>query len=517
MEFSVPVLSPGVWLGYNIFCISMGFFGQRVCPFAIKTRGIVTVKLKRILCGLLAALLAGTCAPAAFADESAAAAAPPASLCAAYIVADADTGQVLIEKNADDQRYPASITKIMTLGLALEKAQGNLNTELTVTYDDVHRLEQDSSHVALQEGEVVRLEDVLYATEMMSANDGANVLSAYVGGSIDGGVEAMNAKAQELGMTGTHYVTPHGLHDDDHYTTARDMVTVTRWALQQPGFLDIFTRSETWTMPPTNKQEKARPFSINDWMRLSGKYYRGYAKGSKTGFTNQAGYTFVSYAEKNDIRLICVVLGAPQRYDKFIDACALLDYCYASFTRKPFGTEEVFKVPVAGGGDALGHVTVSGAQANLLMHRDTPADAVTVEYNIPEELVLGQPFGPTATFTVAETAGQAASSMTSKLEYTGLDQVLEASTYVPLDQKSKRRAGIWGTLLGLVLIGVCIMLMLRLRGTMKHHRGKGSGRHSSAGGPHGNSMPAPGPNGIYFRPQQRPHGSSGPRRRGPRK
>lgn len=465
---------------------------------------------KKILCGLLAACTAAAVwtVPAAAAGE---AAAPPASLCAAYIVADADTGQVLIEKNADDRRYPASITKIMTLGLALEKAQGQLDTELTVTYDDVHQLEMNSSHVALQEGEVVRLEDVLYATQMMSANDGANVLAAYVGGDIAGGVEAMNQKAAQLGMVNTHYVTPHGLHNEDHYTTARDMLTVTRWAMQQPGFLDVFCRSETWEMGPTNKQEKARPFSINDWMRLSGKYYRPYAKGSKTGFTNEAGYTFVCYAEQNDVRLICVVLGAPQRYDKFIDACALLDYCFGNFSRKSFGNSDTFKVPVTGGGDQLGYVTVTGAEAQLLMHKDTPASAVHVDHDVPEQLVLGQPFSPMARFTVDATAGQAASSISTKLEYTGLDQVLQASTYVPLDQNVEKSFGIWGAILGVAVLGLGGVGIYRLHGN-RSPRGKAAVPQIPAD----NVVRYPGSKSVTSS-RQHPRGKLGSRPRGRRK
>lgn len=426
------------------------------------------MRFKRFLCGLLAAAAALTWVPV-FADEGAQASVPPASLCAAYIVVDADTGQVLIEKNADERHYPASITKIMTLGLALEKAQGQLDTQLTVSHDDVHRLEPGSSHIALIEGETVRLEDILYGTQIRSANDGANVLAAYVGGSIDEGVQAMNAKAQELGLGGTHYANPHGLHVDEHYTTARDMAAVTRWAMQQPGFLDIFCRTDTWTMAPTDKQPKERPFSIDDWMRLSGKYHRAYAKGSKTGFTNEAGYTFVSYAEQNDLRLICVVLAAPQRYDKFTDACALLDYCFANFQRREFGSNESFKVPVMGGGGKLGEVTVSGGQTTLLIHRETPDSAIQVDYQIPEKMVLGRPFGPEVTFSLEGTAGQSQASIGAKLDYTGLDQVLKASTYVPLDQMARKHAGFWGVVLGGLLATVCVVLILRVTNLKKKH------------------------------------------------
>lgn len=166
------------------------------------------MQYKRFFCVLSAFLLfTGLFAPAVRGAQ----ASPPAALSAAYLVMDADTGQVLIELNADEQRSPASITKIMTMGLALEKAQGELDTRLTVSYDDVHQLEAGSSHIALIENEEVRLEDVLYGTEIASANDGANLLAEYIGGSIAAGVDAMNDKAGELGLSGTHFTNPHGL------------------------------------------------------------------------------------------------------------------------------------------------------------------------------------------------------------------------------------------------------------------------------------------------------------------
>lgn len=417
---------------------------------------------KRFFCGLAALLFAaGLFAPAARGAE----AAPPAALSAAYLVMDADTGQVLIEQNADEQRSPASITKIMTMGLALEKAQSELDTRLTVSYDDVHQLEAGSSHIALIENEEVRLEDVLYGTEIASANDGANVLAEYIGGSISAGVDAMNDKAGELGLSDTHFTNPHGLYDENHYTTARDMAAITRWALAQPGFEEIFCRTETWTMAPTNLQPEERHFSISDWMRLSGQYYRSYARGSKQGFHDEAQYTFVCYAEQNGIRLICVVLGAPQRYDKFTDACALLDYCFESFVRVEVGDEKGFTVPVAGGGETLGNIQVAGASTSFLLHKDTDPSAITVEYDIPERMLLGTAFAPAATFRLPASAAQSGAELTAPLGWSGLDQVLRASTYIPLYQQAAR-AGWGGKLLAL---GVAALALALLAAMIRRH------------------------------------------------
>lgn len=330
--------------------------------------------------------------------------------------------------------YPASTTKIMTLALALEKAQGQLDTELTVSYDAVHSLyKTGSSHIALQEGEVVRLEDMLYAAEIVSANDSANVLAEYIGGTIEGGVQAMNQKAAELGLTGTHYANPHGLQDDAHYTTARDMALLTRWALQQPGFQEVFCRTETWTMQPTNKQQQERPFSIKDWLRLGGskKYYRAYVKGSKTGFTNEAANTMVAYAEQDGIRLICVVLKSPRKYDKFTDVGTLLDYCYENFSRVSYQDNTSLAVPVAGGGGTLGEMHVAPAAGTVLLYNGLTAADIQVQYELPAQYVLGSAFAPAASLTLPDTVNAQCRQLgTVQLGYSGLAELLEENTYV---------------------------------------------------------------------------------------
>ena len=383
--------------------------------------------MKKFFAALCAAALsAAVFAPAALAYQG------PAVSCEAYIVMDADSGQVIMEKNADEVLYPASITKIMTMALALEKAQGQLDTQLTVSYDAVHQLEYGSSHIPLQEGEVVSLEDVLYGTELESANDGANVLAEYISGTIQGGVDAMNAKAAELGLANTHYMNPHGLHDDQHYTTARDMAVITRWALSVPGFEEIFCRTDPWTMEPTNKQPQQRVLHCTDWMRISGDYLRSYAKGSKNGFHDQALTTFVNYAEQNGIRLISVELKCQRLEDKFRDACAILDYAYENFTRVEIpAPAEAFQIPVVGGGEALGNALVQPKSATALLHKSLSTDGVTVDYQIPDQYVLGQPFAASVTYSLPENDYQPSALGSADLAVSGVEEVLAASTYVP--------------------------------------------------------------------------------------
>ncbi|MBQ8648327.1 MAG: D-alanyl-D-alanine carboxypeptidase [Oscillospiraceae bacterium] len=381
--------------------------------------------MKRFMkrCGTLIlgfALAVGVC-PAAQA-----AAAPPAVSSYAYLVMDADTGQVLIEKNADEMLYPASITKVMTLGLAAQKAGGDWSSTVTVSEEAVYSLwRTDSSHIALQPGEEVPLRDIVYATQLASANDGANVLAEYIGGSIEGGVAAMNAQVQALGLTNTHFENPHGLHDGGHYTTARDMATIARWALSQPGYLEVFCHSGNYEMAPTNLQPETRYFACDDWLKVGNICYREYAKGGKDGYHSEAHYTYVNYSEQDDIRLICVILAAPSKQERYYDACALLDYCFGSFRRVDIPAEDrAMPLNVQGGGGVLGQVNVIPAAGSVLLHEDAdPADC-TVEYDLPDVWNLGTPLSAEQIIRIPASGGQAAGEVRVTMTQTGLDALL---------------------------------------------------------------------------------------------
>ena len=266
----------------------------------------------------------------------AAAAGPALSATRAYCIIDADTGLVLAQQNMNEELHPASITKVMTLALACEKAQGSWDgVKLTVSHEDVYSLAgTDSSHIALQEGEEVPLTDALYATQMASANDGANLLAEYFGGgTIADGVAKMNAQVRELGLAHTHFANPHGISGDDHYTSCYDMAQILRWALQQPGFETVFTRNEMYTMQPTNLQPVTRYFSQQDKMRIgSSRYHIDGILGSKLGYTNTARYSYACLAEQNGVRLICVTMQSELSTDKYSDVRTLLDDAFATFT-----------------------------------------------------------------------------------------------------------------------------------------------------------------------------------------
>ena len=369
----------------------------------------------------------------------AAAAGPALANTRAYCIMDADTGLVLAQQNMDEELHPASITKVMTLGLACEKAQGDWDdVKLTVTHEDVYSLAgTDSSHIALREGEEVPLADALYATQMASANDGANLLAEYFGGgTIADGVAAMNAQVEELGLAHTHFSNPHGISDDDHYTSCYDMAQILRWALQQPGFEDLFTRNEMYTMQPTNIQPVTRYFSQQDKIRIgSSRYHITSVKGSKLGYTNTARYSYACLAEQNGVRLICVTMQSELSTDKYNDVRTLLDYAFSTFT----GYTDLpargvtAQLPVMGGGGSLGTVTVSDPGVRLLLADGLTAEDVDVALELPETYLLGTEPEVYAVYTVKGGTKQEKTSVRVEAEVIGLAQLLDGSTGVELE------------------------------------------------------------------------------------
>ena len=383
-------------------------------------------RLTRVLAALALLLAAAALA------LPASAAGPALTATEAYCIMDAESGLVLAQQNMNEELHPASITKVMTLGLACEKAQGDWSGVVTVSHEDVYSLVgTDSSHIALLEGEQVPLEALLYATMMASANDGANVLAEYFGeGSIADGVAVMNAQAAELGLEHTHFANPHGISDEDHYTSCYDMANILRWALEQPGFEGLFTNNEMYVMAPTNLQPVTRYFSQQDSMRIgSSMFHEDTILGSKIGYTDIARQTYICLAEKNGVRLICVTMRSESKSDRYADVRALLDYAFSTWT----GYTDIPAAPgaasltVQGGGGALGELTLDAPGVRLpLAAGMQPAD-VALAVEVPEVYTLGQEIEAWAVYTVPGSEVQEAASVRVPLTVTGLDTVLESS------------------------------------------------------------------------------------------
>ena len=247
----------------------------------------------------------------------------------ACIVMDATTGQILYERNAYQQMYPASITKIMTSLLAIEN--GNMNDTIIMSDTAVWGIERGSSHIALDVGEEINFEDALYAVLLVSANEAAWGVAEHIAGSLENFCDMMNQKAADLGCVSTHFVNANGLHDDNHYTCAYDMALITKEALKYDKFREI-TSTTYHMIPPTNKNEEQRDlWQDNKLIKETSDFYYEYAEGGKTGFTDQARGTLVAWAKKGDVELIFVTMGNSPTSTSYTDAKAMFEYCFNNY------------------------------------------------------------------------------------------------------------------------------------------------------------------------------------------
>ena len=231
---------------------------------------------------------------------------------AAYIVND-DTGRVVYQKNADRRMYPASTTKIMSAALAMTMCGDIENTMVTVPYDVWVEFDGiDISNAGIYGGEVMSMSDLVHCMLIQSANEAASSVAAYFGR--DSFIEAMNRKAAELGCTGTHFVNPHGLFDENHYTTARDLYLITQWALTVPGFSEI-TSLSSYTLSETNVHSERDIYSTIMLQNSYSGYYTRYIKGIKTGTIDESGRCLVTRAESGGMSFTAVFLGCPFEVD----------------------------------------------------------------------------------------------------------------------------------------------------------------------------------------------------------
>ena len=243
----------------------------------------------------------------------------------ACILIDAPSGEVLLEHNADRRMYPASTTKVMTLLLALRNA--DLDEMITIPQSAAD-VPADSSLVPVYPGEEMTMRDLLYGLMIRSGNDAANAVAELCAGSTEVFAQQMNALAAELGMNHSHFVNPHGYHQSDHYTTARDLAIAARAGLTDPVFCEIVT-CLSYTMQPTARRDALVLKNIWELFDPASEYHIPGAAGVKSGYTSAAGFCYVGAAQRNDRTLIAVVLGEPTRNRAWIDLSRLFEYGFA--------------------------------------------------------------------------------------------------------------------------------------------------------------------------------------------
>ncbi len=231
------------------------------------------------------------------------------------ILLETDSGEVLAEKNADRQIYPASMTKMMTVLLAIE-AEPDLDRQVTVPEDIFPALEQEGASMAgFRPGEVVTVRDLLYGALLPSGAECCETLARLVSGNEADFVALMNQKAAELGMTSTHFCNPTGLHDPEHVSTVRDISTLLREAVRNKTFRKILT-TEHYTIQPTNLHPEGFTVTSTLLKELNGNKIRsGKILGGKTGYTSEAGLCLASVAEVKGKEYLLVTAGAQGNHE----------------------------------------------------------------------------------------------------------------------------------------------------------------------------------------------------------
>ncbi len=246
----------------------------------------------------------------------------------AAVLIDAKTGMVLYQKNMNEPMYPASITKVLTIYIALEKLDPNAT--LTATNTAIDNIDRTSSHIWLDYGEQAPMIDFAYASMMASANDATNLLAEAVSGSQEEFAKLMNEVATSAGAKNSNFINAHGLPDENHKTTAYDMAMILRAAMKNNTFKEVFG-AVRYDMAPTNKQSNTRAFSTGNEMLKNSKFKYEYATGGKIGWTNDAGYTMVNTATKDNMDLIGVVLGCDSSDARYEDMQKLFNYGFNNF------------------------------------------------------------------------------------------------------------------------------------------------------------------------------------------
>lgn len=314
-----------------------------------------------------------------------------ALLCESAILIDGKTGAVLFEKNANNRMYPASTTKIATAMVALDAvAAGEIGLDdIVTTYrEDIESLPADSSVLGLIDGEEMPLRDLLNGLLVASGNDAAAVIARYVSGSQEAFVERMNELLAKVGAENSHFENSHGLHSENHYTTASDMAKLAKYAMQNNEFRNFVSNAHIY-LPVTNKSDRRYFINTNNLisrMKFT-DYYYDKAIGIKTGSTEQAGHCLVAGAARGERELISVVFKAEDIPQSHTSSKALLEYGFTNFTSyrvaKLGDIISEVKIKYAAGG--VDHIPlVSQTAIDVTLPKGANKEDIEISINIPD-------------------------------------------------------------------------------------------------------------------------------------
>ncbi|WP_176580947.1 serine-type D-Ala-D-Ala carboxypeptidase DacF [Bacillus thuringiensis] len=289
------------------------------------------------------------------------------------IVIEQDTGKVLFDKNPNEKLPPASMTKIMTMLLIMEQVEkGKLKLTDKVRASE-HAASMGGSQIFLEPGEEMTVNEMLKGIAIASGNDASVAVAEHIAGSEEGFVNMMNKKAKDLGLKNTHFQNPTGLPAKDHYSTANDMAIMARELMKYPLIRKYTGKYEDYLREDTDKKF---------WLVNTNKLVRFYpgVDGVKTGFTTEAKYCLTASAEKNGMRVISVVMGAPTSKERNNQVTKLLDYAFGQYmTKKLYTRGEKIKTVQVGKGKKEKVDLVASDNVSLLMKKGENMDKVKQE------------------------------------------------------------------------------------------------------------------------------------------
>ncbi len=292
-----------------------------------------------------------------------------------YIIMDTNTHDILFSKNETTRYEPASITKIMTAILVLEKVP-DLHTKITIGENPP---QTEPSSIYLVQGEVIDIESLIYATLLQSANDAAVALAEYVGGSVEGFAKMMNDKAKELGCTNTNFQNPHGLHETNHYTTAKDMALILSYAIKNDRLLKI-AQTEQYFIRQTNLGPERELYNQNRILLKENENYYDKAIFAKTGYTDEAQHTFAAAAKNDKLSLVAIFLkDSLKGYNIYSKDC--FNYAFDNYSN-----QSVYKK-----GDLVLNLNVNGTFIPLLTEDNiniTLKNGTNIDKNISDVNII---------------------------------------------------------------------------------------------------------------------------------
>ena len=390
--------------------------------------------------------------------------------CPILLLIDRDSGKVLYSRKADKKAEPASLTKIMTVLLAVEDIEAGKATEgekITATKHALDGIDEESSTSGIEVGEKMSLIDLMYCAMLPSAGEACNIIAEHLEDSIEDFVDRMNDRASELGCTDTHFVNAHGMPADDHYSTASDMALITEEAMKHPLFAEI-AAAPSYTLEATNRNEEREIYNSNALISSRGIYGGNFiyekATGVKTGHTTAAGYCLSSTASNDDLNLLCIAMGGgtsirddnATNFHNFSDTIALYNWAFENYHHETLISSD----------ELVSEITLKYApsdNATVTLHPDGDVIALlpsNVDPTLFEKKVTYYDDDPAAPVDEGEAMGEITVSYAGQVYAKATLLTTEA---VELSRGQYLKAALWKTLgRPWVLILFLVLLLLAL-------------------------------------------------------